>query len=181
MKILDKAQYAPLIISIGIVIYTIIDTKTKIGYDDATGQPVHYLVIDTVIYAAIALSFILALALLKVRFWKPFFTVVLVAATFSLIQFCSSISGFKFGHIKIDIFSFCLLIFHVTLNVKLFSEFLNLLASESKSDQSKPKESDIELFANKYTSKTQEELKEISESDKYSGAARAAASRIIIK
>tara|TARA_B110000971_G_scaffold127432_1_gene130374 strand:- start:345 stop:662 length:318 start_codon:yes stop_codon:yes gene_type:complete len=105
----------------------------------------------------------------------------LVAATFSLIQFCPSISGFKFGHIKIDIFSFCLLIFHVTLNVKLFSEFLNLLASESKSDQSKPKESDIELFANKYTSKTQEELKEISESDKYSGAARAAASRIIIK
>tara|TARA_B110000971_G_scaffold127432_1_gene130375 strand:- start:684 stop:890 length:207 start_codon:yes stop_codon:yes gene_type:complete len=68
MKILDKAQYAPLIISIGMVIYTIIETKTKIGYYDATGQHLNYLVIDTVMYAAIALSFILALALLKVRF-----------------------------------------------------------------------------------------------------------------
>jgi hypothetical protein len=149
MKILDKAQYAPLIISAGMVVYTIIDTKTRIGYDDATGQPFHYLVIDTVMYAAISLTFILALALLKVRFWKHFFTVVLVAATFSIIQFCSSISGFKFGQIKIDFFSFCLLIFHLTLNVKLFSDFVNLLVSESKSDQSKPKESDIELFANK--------------------------------
>ena len=118
MKSSKLLQFTPLVITIGIVVYSIIEAKTKTGIDPESGLPLTHNVIEGIQYSAICLAFVLTMALLKIRFWKHFFTILLLAATLDWIQFYRVTIGFDFGFFGIRMMGLSILLVHLAINTE---------------------------------------------------------------
>lgn len=184
MRFSNKIQYAPLFITILLVVYTIFETKTKTGISSITGEVFGYNVIEEVKYASIGLSIILGMTILKIRLWKHFFAIILLISTLGFIQFYSKTIGFNFGFLKIEFTGLFLLFLHFILNHDLVEDILNqlkIITEKNYINESQIDEQDISLYLKKYSTKTNEELIEISQADVFTPAAIEAAKRLIEK
>lgn len=183
MKLSDKIQFVPLALTVGVVVFSIIETKTETGIDPGSGLPVTYNVIDSIIHAGIGLAFVLAMVLLKIKYWKHFFTVLLLAAMLGYIQFYPSTKGFNFGFFQIEFTGLGLLILQLAINREPIDDLMKKTGMQDSAESlnAPPNEKEVNVYLNKFASKSQNDLLEIVESGKYTPAAMEAAKRLIDK
>jgi ribosomal protein L12E/L44/L45/RPP1/RPP2 len=146
-----------------------------------SGKNVSYNVINEIWYSIIGLSIITVMILLKVRYWKHFLTLLLLAATFKLIQFSPTTSGLKFDFIQIEFMSLFLLVIQMTINNEPLKQLMDKvgISTQEESTENAVNEDDIKLYIKRYQDKNQDELIEIIDNKKYTTAARHAANRLL--
>jgi hypothetical protein len=178
MKNQSILKYLVYLFTCVFTLYNVVDIKTSTELD-LFGNELTYLVPDSIVYAGFGLILVFVFIILKSEYWKSAFAIVLLAATFNLIQFSPRTSTFM----GVETTYVLLLFFHLGLNSEIFNPVKKILKKVLvlKEGANELNESLINKFEKKYADKTIEELSHISESKQYSLEAIEAALRVLIK
>lgn len=135
---------------------------------------------------------LLGIALLAVQLknnaWVFIFMVFLIVAAFQGVNITQTIILYRAGGFDIDVLAILLLVFHILINEKALRKFrLNWFDSfkpEAEMDLPQPKGPDPELvkrFEQKFTHKSESDLKAIIEGKHFTEEAKIAAANLLVK
>ncbi len=179
----DKTQYIPFLVTVLLVIYTIVEIKTRTGIHEFNGLEFEYVVPSSIWVSAMILGALFILMLLKIRFWKHLFSLFLLAGALGFIVFRTRFTGFNFGFIKIDFISLLMLFFQLAINREPQAELFKLLglSLEEPNSTTPINENEVDEFLQRFDSKSNSELELIASSQKHAPAAVEAAKRLLTK
>jgi len=174
------------ILSFGIAslltLVSIISVLTKNASINENGEVQRYQVINPVIYAAAGLIIVLVLIVIKVKLWKYLFAILVLLALFGVIQFHYYVIHFGIeGLISFELTAIILLSLHLYSNPEILYK-RNFSPEEIENQNQKKQESDqksISSFMLRFNSKSEYELKQIVQDDKYVPDAIEAAKRLL--
>ena len=155
----------------------------KPGYINDDGNPVTYVLLDSVLYAGIGLLIVLVLILVKKTIWKYLFAILTIVALTPLISFYSYTFSFGVGVIEVEATALVILILHLTFNNEVFDAFKALIKSEEKSEESELArvESIVNGFETRFNKKNTPELESIVKQNALVPEAIEAAKRLLEK
>ena len=165
-----------------LTLVSIISVLTKNTSINENGEVQRYQVINPVIYAAVGLIIVLVLLVVKIKLWKYLFAILVLLALFGVLQFHYYVIHFGIeGLISIELTAIILLGLHLYFNPEILYK-RNFSPEEIEKQNQKKQENDeksISSFMLRFDSKSEYELKQIVQEEKYVPDAIEAAKRLL--
>lgn len=164
-----------------LVLTHLMQTLLKLGYVNADGNEVTYVVTDSVMFGGVGLLVVLTLILLNRRVWKYVFAILVILAFTPWFSFYNHTFSFGIGMFSLEVTALSLLIFHLIVNQDIFQSFKSFIKPQLGSDESKKLkfESSVIGFERRFSKKSTDELRNIVEQSSLVPGAIEAARRLL--
>ena len=157
------------------------------SFINKVGEKVSISIVDSILYAAFGLIITLIFIILKQKYWKYVFLVLILLAFSTLINFYSRTLSIGIGFVQIEFTALALLILHLGTNPGIISSFLNLFEPSERNLREREKvrlnqfEIMVKNFERKFEPKNKKQLEIIVQENKLIPEAIEAAKRLLNK
>lgn len=175
-------QYVPFVVVGLFTLGSMILVWLKPDIINENGKYVHYIVSDSVKFFGYGLLVNVALIAFHKEIWKYTFLLQLLLAVWGVISITSSTIKIGIGAIELELLSLLFLIVHSALNKEIVTTLMGrVVLDEEKAKQAEKEsmEANIAFFINKFSTKSQFELQNISGDEGFTKAAQEAANRLL--